>query len=156
MSPFNAWVLIKGLETLELRIKQQMKNTNLVIEYLQKSKYINKIYYPFLNDSPQIKLAMKQMKGGGNVVSYEINAKTNEKKQKSFSFLNKLSLIDISNNLGDTKSLITHPETTTHHRLNEKEKRELGITKNLIRLSVGLEDPEDIIEDIDNSLENLK
>ena len=93
---------------------------------------------------------------GGNIVSFEINAKTNEEKQKSFSFLNKLSLIDISNNLGDTKSLITHPETTTHHRLNDKEKKELGITKNLIRLSVGLEDPEDIIEDINNSLENLK
>ena len=133
-----------------------MKNTKLVIEYLEKSKYIDKIYYPYLKDSPQIKLAMKQMKGGGNVVSFEINAKSKEKKQKSFSFLNKLSLIDISNNLGDTKSLITHPETTTHHRLNEKEKRELGITKNLIRLSVGLEDPEDIIEDIDNSLKNLK
>ena len=156
ISPFNAWVLIKGLETLELRINQQMKNTKLVVEYLEKSKYIDKIYYPFLKDSPQVKLAMKQMKGGGNVVSFEINAKTNEKKQKSFSFLNKLSLIDISNNLGDTKSLITHPETTTHHRLNEKEKRELGITKNLVRLSVGLEDPNDIIEDIDNSLKNLK
>ncbi len=156
ISPFNAWVLIKGLETLELRINQQMKNTELVIEYLEKSKYINKIYYPFLKDSPQVKLAMKQMKGGGNIVSFEINAKTNEKKQKSFSFLNKLSLIDISNNLGDTKSLITHPETTTHHRLNEKEKKELGITKNLIRLSVGLEDSDDIIEDIDNSLKNLK
>ena len=96
------------------------------------------------------------MKGGGNVVSFEIKAKTNEKKQKAFSFLNKLSLIDISNNLGDTKSLITHPETTTHHRLNEKEKRELGITKSLIWLSVGLVDPVDIIEDIVNSLENLK
>ena len=156
ISPFNAWVLIKGLETLELRINQQMKNAKLVIEYLEKSKYINKIYYPFLKDSPQIRLASKQMKGGGNVVSFEINAKNNEKKQKSFSFLNKLSLIDISNNLGDTKSLITHPETTTHHRLNEKEKKELGISKNLIRLSVGLENPEDIIEDIDNSLKNLK
>ena len=99
---------------------------------------------------------MKQMKGGGNIVSFEIKAKTNEKKRKSFSFLNKLSLIDISNNLGDTKSLITHPETTTHHRLNEKEKKELGITKNLIRLSVGLENPVDIIDDIDNSFKNLK
>ena len=78
--------------------------SKLVVEYLEKSKYIDKIYYPFLQDSPQIKLAMKQMKGGGNVVSFEINAKTNEKKQKSFSFLNKLALIDISNNLGDTKS----------------------------------------------------
>ena len=98
---------------------------------------------------------MKQMKGGGNIVSFEINAKKSEKKQKSFSFLNRLSLIDISNNLGDTKSLITHPETTTHHRLNVKEKKRLGITKNLIRLSVGLEDPKDIIEDIDNSFKNL-
>ena len=106
-----------------------MKNTKLVIDYLEKSKYINKIYYPFLKNSPQIKLAMKQMKDGGNVVSFEINAKTNEKKQKSFSFLNKLSLINISNNLGDTKSLITHPETTTHHRLNEKEKKSSELQK---------------------------
>ena len=82
--------------------------------------------------------------------------KLTKKKQKSFSFLNRLSLIDISNNLGDTKSLITHPETTTHHRLSKKEKKELGITKNLIRLSVGLENPKDIIDDIDNSFKNLK
>ncbi len=156
ISPFNAWVLIKGLETLELRIRQQVKNTKLIIDYLKNSKFISRIYYPFLEGSSQFKLAKKQMKDGGNIVSFEIASKKNEKKQKSFSFLNNLSLINISNNLGDTKSLITHPETTTHHRLNKKEKKELGITENLIRLSVGLEDPEDIISDIDNSLKNLK
>ncbi len=156
ISPFNAWVLLKGLETLELRVKQQVRNTKLIIDYLKNSKFISKIYYPFLENSPQVDLAKKQMKDGGNIISFEITSKTNEKKQKSFSFLNNLSLINISNNLGDTKSLITHPETTTHHRLNNNEKKQLGITENLIRLSVGLEDPNDIINDIDNSFKNLK
>ena len=96
------------------------------------------------------------MKSGGNIISFEITSKNTEKKEESFSFLNNLSLINISNNLGDNKSLITHPETTTHHRLNNKEKKELGITKNLIRLSVGLEDPEDLIDDIDNALKKIK
>ena len=96
------------------------------------------------------------MTGGGNIISFEIASTKEKEKEKSFSFLNNLSLIKISNNLGDTKSLITHPETTTHHRLDKVEKMQLGITKNLIRLSVGLEDSGDILVDIDNSLKNLK
>tara|TARA_B100000900_G_C20558914_1_gene708015 strand:+ start:330 stop:1517 length:1188 start_codon:yes stop_codon:yes gene_type:complete len=156
ISPFNAWVLIKGLETLELRIIRQVENTKKIIEYLKNSKFIKKIYYPFYENSPQIDLARKQMKDGGNIISFEIAAKKSQEKQKSFSFLNNLSLINISNNLGDTKSLITHPETTTHNRLKQKEKDELGIKKNLIRLSVGLEDSEDIINDIHKSLNKLK
>ena len=156
ISPFNAWVLIKGLETLELRIEKQVRSANLIIDYFKKSNLIKKIYYPFLESSPQLDLAKKQMKSGGNIISFEITSKNTEKKEESFSFLNNLSLINISNNLGDNKSLITHPETTTHHRLNNKEKKELGITKNLIRLSVGLEDPEDLIDDIDNALKKIK
>ena len=95
------------------------------------------------------------MTAGGNILSFTIKLKSNEEKLKSFKFLNNLKLIKISNNLGDSKSLITHPYTTTHHRLNQNEKRSLRITKNLIRLSVGLEDPNDLIEDIDNSFKKI-
>ncbi len=155
ISPFNAWVLIKGLETLELRVKKQSENATKIVDYLQKSKFIKKIFFPYLEESPQFNLAKKQMLGGGNIISFELTSKKNNEKEKSFSFLNNLSLINISNNLGDTKSLITHPATTTHHRLNKTEKMELGITKNLIRLSVGLEDAQDIIDDIENSLKKI-
>ncbi len=156
ISPFNAWVLIKGLDTLELRINKQTENTKLIIEYLNQSKFIEKIYYPHLKSSSQYNLAKKQMSGGGNIVSFKIVSKEDNSKYNAFTFLNNLSLISISNNLGDTKSLITHPETTTHHRLNKIEKKNLFISKNLIRLSVGLEDPVDLINDIDNSLKKLK
>ena len=155
ISPFNAWVLIKGLDTLELRIKKQSENAKKVVNYLEKSEYINKIYYPHYKNFTQFSLAKKQMKDGGNIVSFEIKAKKEIKKEKSFSFLNNLSLINISNNLGDTKSLITHPETTTHHRLCQTEKKILGINKNLIRISVGLEDINDIISDIDKALKKI-
>ena len=96
------------------------------------------------------------MSGGGNIVSFKIASTKNKGKCNAFSFLNNLSLISISNNLGDTKSLVTHPDTTTHHRLNKMEKKNLSISENLIRLSVGLEDPDDLINDIDNSLKKLK
>ena len=152
ISPFNAWVLIKGLDTLELRIKKQSENAKKVVNYLEKSEHIDKIYYPHYKNFNQFSLAKKQMKDGGNLLSFEIKAKKEKKKEKSFSFLNNLSLINISNNLGDTKSLITHPETTTHHRLSQMEKKVLGINKNLIRISVGLEDVDDIISDIDKAL----
>ena len=154
ISPFNAWVLIKGLETLELRIKKQTENAEKVLNYLINSSFIKKIYYPLYKESSQFTLAKKQMIGGGNIISFEIASKKNKEKEKSFSFLNNLSLIKISNNLGDTKSLITHPETTTHHRLNRLEKMELGISKNLIRLSVGLENSDDILLEIDNEIKN--
>ena len=156
ISPFNAWVLIKGLDTLELRVNKQTENTKIIIDYLEQSKFIEKIYYPYLKKSPQYDLAKKQMSGGGNIVSFEIISKKNREKENAFSFLNNLSLISISNNLGDTKSLVTHPETTTHHRLSKMEKKNLYISKNLIRLSVGLEDPKDLIDDIDKSLRKLK
>ncbi|MFL2660749.1 MAG: O-succinylhomoserine sulfhydrylase [Alphaproteobacteria bacterium] len=152
ISPFNAWVLTKSLDTLKLRVEKQTENAKRILEYLEKSKFIKKIYYPFLNSSSQLSLAKKQMSDGGSIISFEINAKSNNEKKIAFAFLNNLSLISISNNLGDTKSLITHPETTTHCRLSNSEKMKLGIKKNLIRLSVGLEDYEDIINDIDRSL----
>ena len=152
ISPFNAWVLIKGLDTLELRVKKQSENATKIVEYLDNSKYINKIYYPHYKKFSQIDLAKKQMEMGGNLISFELATVKKKKKEKSFSFLNNLSLINISNNLGDTKSLITHPETTTHHRLNNMEKKLLGINPNLIRISVGLENVDEILDDLDKSL----
>ncbi len=153
ISPFNAWVLLKGLETLELRIKKQNDNAKKIVSFLNKESSIKKVYYPTDTKFKQRNLAKKQMLGGGSIISFEIESIKNKK--KAFSFLNELKLIDISNNLGDSKSLITHPYTTTHHRLSEKEKISLRITKNLVRLSVGLEDPNDIINDIDNALKKV-
>ncbi len=152
ISPFNAWVLLKGIETLELRLNKQTESTIKILEFLEDSKYIGKIYYPFYKKNPQYDIAKRQMSGGGNLISFEIKSDKINEKKKSFNFLNNLSLINISNNLGDNKSLITHPYTTTHHRLTDEEKKELGIKKNLIRLSVGLEDKTDIINDIKQAL----
>ena len=152
ISPFNAWVLLKGLETLDLRVEKQTKNTKEIFQFLERNKHIKKIYYPFNNKSKQFELAKKQMIDGGTVISFELNSKKKDDKKISFKFLNNLRLIDISNNLGDSKTLITHPYTTTHHRLTESDKRKLKITKNLIRLSVGLEEVGDIINDIDLAL----
>ena len=151
ISPFNAWVLVKSLDTLELRINKQCDNTKKIVKFLDKSKFVDSICYPFHQAYPQLELAKKQMRMGGTIVSFRLKAKKNEKKKIAFNFLNNLSLIDISNNLGDTKSLITHPETTTHSILSSKEKNELGISQNLVRLSIGLEDVEDIMEDIETS-----
>ena len=151
ISPFNAWILNKSLDTLELRIKKQCQNTKKIVEYLNKSKFVDAIYYPFHKKFLQLSLARKQMRMGGTMVSFKLRAKKNQKKRTAFSFLNNLNLIDISNNLGDSKSLVTHPYTTTHSKLYSKEKIELGISQNLVRLSVGLENAEDLIEDIETS-----
>ena len=152
ISPFNAWVLLKGIETLELRIKKQTENAKNIVKFLKKNSRINKVYYPTDSSFKQKKITKKQMLDGGSIISFELNSSKKNEKTSAFSFLNKLKLIDISNNLGDSKTLITHPDTTTHHRLSHEEKISLRITKNLVRLSVGLEDSTDLIEDIDNAL----
>ena len=152
LSPFNAWVLLKSLDTVELRVKKQCENTHKILDFLKSNKNIKKIYYPFDPNFRQYNLAKKQMIDGGTIISFELKNTKKNKKELAFNFLNNLELIDISNNLGDTKSLITHPDTTTHHRLSEKEKISLRITKNLVRLSVGLEDVNDLIDDIKSSL----
>ena len=149
ISPFNAWILLKSLETLELRINQQVKNAQKVVKFLQGHKKIKKVLYPWSKEFPQYRLAKKQMLSGGSIISFELK---NQSKMQTFKFLNKLEMINISNNLGDTKSLITHPSTTTHCRLSKSEKTELGISENLVRLSVGLECSEDIIKDIEKGL----
>jgi len=144
MSPFNAWILVKGLETLEMRMTQHCVNAREVAEFLETQSGVRLVLYPGLDSHPQTALARRQMRASGSVVSFEIAGD----KARAFRFLNALRLIDISNNLGDAKSLITHPATTTHQRLKPEERAELGIGDGLLRLSVGLEDPEDLKEDL--------
>jgi len=148
MSPFNAWILVKGLETLDMRMRQHCANTRIVAEFLEAQEGVERVFYPGLDSHPQAALARRQMRDFGSVVSFEIDGD----KQRAFRFLNALRLIDISNNLGDAKSLITHPATTTHQRLKPEERAELGIGNGLVRLSVGLEDPEDLKEDLAQAL----
>lgn len=148
MSPFNAWVMLKGLETLDLRVQKHCDNAEYISSFLSTHSKINKVLYPGMDSHPQHQLAMKQMSRGGTVVSFEVGGG----KKGAFKFLKALNLIDISNNLGDTKSLTTHPTTTTHQRISEDERLALGITPGLVRVSVGLEDVEDIKEDLEQAL----
>lgn len=148
LSPFNAWVMVKGLETLDLRVARHSENALAVAEFLSERTEVNKVLYPGLESHPQFELAMAQMSSGGTMVSFEIDGG----KESAFRFLNRLGLIDISNNLGDAKSLTTHPATTTHQRLTPEERHEIGISDGLVRLSVGLEDIEDLKEDLDQAL----
>ena len=148
LSPFNAWVMVKGLETLDLRVARHCENALDVAEYLSGRKGITKVLYPGLESHPQHELAMSQMSSGSTMVSFEIDGG----KEAAFGFLNRLGLIDISNNLGDAKSLTTHPATTTHQRLSPEDRLAIGISDGLVRLSVGLEDVEDLKEDLDQAL----
>jgi len=152
MSPFNAWVLLKGLETLELRVTRHCENARSVAEFLETESDVSKVLYPGLASHPQHELAMSLMASGGTMVSFELDGG----KEAAFRFLNALRMIDISNNLGDAKSLTTHPATTTHQRLSEEERAELGISPGLVRLSVGLEDVDDIKEDLAQALAAAK
>jgi O-succinylhomoserine sulfhydrylase len=144
LSPFNAWVLLKGLETLPLRVDAQCRGAVRVGDALAAQPAVDRVLYPFRDDHPQADLARKQMRGGGTVVSFTVNGG----KQEAFAFLNALRLIDISNNLGDAKSLITHPASSTHRSMGAQARAQIGVTDSLVRLSVGLEDPEDLIEDL--------
>jgi len=149
MSPFNAWVHLKSLETLDLRMREHCANALAVAHFLRSHKKIARVLYPFLEDHPQHALAARQMSGGGGgVVSFEVAGA----KDAAYRLMDALTLIDISNNLGDAKSLITHPETTTHSRLGAEARAELGITSGMLRLSVGLEDAGDICEDLEQAL----
>ncbi len=148
MSPFNAWVLVKSLETLGLRMDRHCANAARVADALAAHPAIARVLYPARADHPQHKLAMKQLSGGGGVVTFELKAG----KWAAFETLNRLKLVDIANNLGDAKSMITHPATTTHMRIGAEERAKLGITDGTVRLSVGLEDAEDIIADLAQAL----
>ena len=147
-SPFNAWLMLKGLETLELRVERHCRNTIDVAHWLEKQHGIDKVIYPGLLSHPQYDIAKKQMSDSGSVLSFQLEGG----KKRAFSVLNALKMIDISNNLGDTKSIVTHPATTTHQRLAPEGRGELGITDGLVRLSVGLEDPQDIKDDLAQAL----
>jgi len=151
ISPFNAWVHLKSLETLGPRMAAHCANAAAVADFLSAQKMISRVLYPFRQDHPQHELACAQMEGGGGVVAFEIEGG----KPAAFRFANSLQLIDISNNLGDTKSLITHPATTTHQRLAADVRAELGITDGMLRLSVGLEDEADLCDDIARALRTV-
>ena len=148
LSPFNAWVLVKGLETLGLRVDRHCANARRVADALAAHPAVGRVFYPGRPDHPQHKLAAKQMSGFGGVVTFDLKAG----KWAAFETLNRLQLVDISNNLGDAKSLITHPATTTHMRIGAEERAKLGITDGTVRISVGLEDAEDIIADLQQAL----
>jgi len=148
ISPFNAWVLLKSLETIELRVNKQSDQALEIARMLESHSNVEKVNYPFLNSFNQFDLAQKQMRKGSNMISFTIKGT----KENAYNVINKLKLFDISNNLGDTKSLVTHPATTTHRILPEDERLSLGITDKLIRLSIGLENIEDIKNDLDLAL----
>lgn len=148
ISPFNAWLLLKGLETLDLRVERHSRNAKQVATFLETKSGIDRVLYPGLSSHPDFTLAQWQMRDGGTVVTFELEGG----KERAFRFLNALQLADISNNLGDSKSLVTHPATTTHQRIGEEERDRLGIGDGMVRLSVGLEDPVDLIEDLERAL----
>jgi O-succinylhomoserine sulfhydrylase len=148
MSPFNAWVFLKGLETLSVRMRAHCENALQIAEWLETQKSVEKVYYPGLKSHPQHELAKVQQSGFGGVVSFEVKGN----KLKAWKLIDSVNIFSITANLGDTKSTITHPATTTHHRLTEKQQLEAGIHPNLIRLSVGLEDAPDLITALDQVL----
>ena len=148
MSPFNAWVLLKGLETMALRVERQCRTATEIAQWLERRSGIRRVLYPFLESHPQVDLARRQMKDGGTVVTFTVEGGRPE----AFGLLNGLQLIPISNNLGDAKSLATHPASTTHHRVGAEGRAAVGIGEDMIRLSVGLEHPDDLIRDLDRAI----
>jgi len=148
LSPFNAWTLLKGLETLELRMAQHCSNARKVAELLSNHTELSKVIYPGLKTHPQHNLYKKQMSDAGSIVCFELEGGI----KQAFKVMNGFKLIDISNNLGDAKSLVTHPASTTHQRLSQEDRDAVGVTDGLVRISVGLEDIEDIMEDLDQAL----
>ncbi len=150
LSPFNAWVLLKGLETLPVRVERQTRTAGTVADRLANNPKLSKLIYCGRADHPQADIIKKQMVGGSTLIAFELK----DGKEAAFRFLNALSLIKISNNLGDAKSLITHPATTTHQRFTADERAEMGVGDGLVRLSIGLEHQDDLINDVLAALEN--
>ena len=151
MSAFNAWVLLKSLETISMRVEKMSASALKIAEALEKHPKVASIKYPFLKSHKGYELAKKQMRGGGSMVAITFDATA----QETFRFMNALQVIDISNNLGDSKSLATHPATTTHKRLAPEVRAKAGITDGTVRLSVGLEHPDDLIRDLLNALDAI-
>ena len=148
LSPFNAWNLLKGLETLQIRVERQTASAGKLAEFLSEQEKVSWVSYPGHASHPQAELAARQMSGGSTLVAFELNGG----KSSAFAFENALKIVGISNNLGDAKSLITHPATTTHKNLTDEERAALNIGEGLLRLSVGLEDLDDLVEDLEQAL----
>lgn len=148
LSPFNAWVLVKSLETLRLRVDAEVGSALALARHLEASPGVERVWYPYLESHPGHDLARRQMRAGGTVVTFSVDGG----RERAFRFLNALEVIDISNNLGDTKSLVTHPASTTHRRLGADVRSAMGITDGVVRISVGLEDLDDLIDDVDRAL----
>ncbi|MFT5212694.1 MAG: O-succinylhomoserine sulfhydrylase [Polaribacter sp.] len=148
MSPFNAWVLSKSLETLAIRVERHAENALQIAEFLETQENVAMVKYPFLKSHPQYAIAKKQMKLGGNVVAFEIIGGI----AAGSAFLDRIKMCSLSANLGDTRTIVTHPSSTTHGRLSEEDRLQVGITKGLVRVSVGLENVLDIIEDLGQAL----
>jgi len=149
MSPFNAWVLSKSLETLALRVEKHCENALKVAEFLEQHPNVEFVKYPFLKSHPNYEVAKKQMKLGGSIVAFQVKGGV----EGGRNFLNKIRMCSLSANLGDTRTIVTHPASTTHSKLSEEERNEVGITAGLVRCSVGLENVEDIIADLKQALE---
>lgn len=148
MSPFNAWVLSKSLETLAVRVDKHCENALKVATFLENHKEVLSVKYPFLRSHPQYEIAKKQMKLGGNIIAFQVKGGLEAGRK----FLNKIQLCSLSANLGDTRSIVTHPASTTHSKLSKEDRLEVGITDGLVRVSVGLEHVEDIINDLNQAL----
>jgi O-succinylhomoserine sulfhydrylase len=152
LSPFNAWTLLKGIETLPLRVRQQSENASRVADFLAEQSQVARVIYPGRKDHPQADIIARQMKGGSTLVCFELKGG----KEAAFKLQNALETVLISNNLGDSKSLITHPATTTHKNLSEEARAELGISPGTVRFSAGIEDSEDLIEDFARALKSVQ
>lgn len=151
LSSFNAWIIFKALETYQMRMERHCANAKKIAEFLEGHKKIQRVYYPELQSHKQFAIAQKQMKNGGTMIAFE----TVGNKKTCFNFMNLLQIIDISNNLGDAKSLITHPSTTTHSNISLEDQKKIGINETMCRLSVGLESCEDLINDLKNGLDKI-
>ncbi|MFD9546969.1 O-succinylhomoserine sulfhydrylase [Nocardia salmonicida] len=150
LSPFNAWTLLKGLETMPLRVRHSTESALQVAKFLETKNSVDWVKYPFLESHPQHALAKEQMTGGGTVVTFALTG--DDGKKRAFEVLNRLRIIDISNNLGDAKTMITHPATTTHRAMGPEGRASIGLSDGVVRISVGLEDLEDLLGDLDHAL----
>jgi len=148
LSPFNAWIILKSLETFSLRMERHCFNAQKIAEFLEGHKKIKRVLFPSLKSHTQFEIAQKQMKNGGTVLALEVEGG----KEEVFAFMNRLKIIDISNNFGDAKTLITHPSTTTHSSISRQDQEKIGITESMCRLSIGLEYVDDLICDLDQAL----
>jgi len=152
MSPFNAWVFLKGLETLSLRMKAHSDHASQVAQWLRERPEIERVFFAGLDDHPQRELVQKQQTGSSGVLSFLVRGG----REQAWQLIDGLNMFSITANLGDAKSTVTHPATTTHGRLSDEEKVKSGIRENLVRLSIGLESPEDLIEDLQQSFDRIK